>query len=275
MAIESESTIASQASAKYEYDVFISYSSADSAKVHPIAQKLSDAGLRVWLDKWSIPVGGDIVSEIEQGLQKSRVCVACMSNSYFQSKWTQLERNSSTFRDPSNEDLRFIPILIEQCSIPDTIARLRLLDFSEDHTSSTKELIEACRNKSIREISKTQHASSFLRSLGHTAPVRSVAQTPDGRLGISASEDSTLRLWDLETGVCLNTMEGHSGSVYSVALSADGKRALSGARDRTVKLWDLETGACLNTMEGHSDWVCGWQRCPQCGWQTSTLWRTR
>ena len=90
---------------------------------------------------------------------------------------------------------------------------------------------------------------------GHSGWVYSVALSADGKRALSGAHDRTVKLWDLETGACLNTMEGHSGSVWSVALSADGKRALSGAGDRTVKLWDLETGACLNTMEGHSDSV--------------------
>ena len=37
-----------------------------------------------------------------------------------------------------------------------------------------------------------------------------VAVTPDGKRAVSASEDKTLKVWDLETGRALRTLEGHS-----------------------------------------------------------------
>ena len=36
----------------------------------------------------------------------------------------------------------------------------------------------------------------------------SVALTPDGRRALSGSYDKTLRLWDLDTGACLQTLRG-------------------------------------------------------------------
>ncbi len=44
-----------------------------------------------------------------------------------------------------------------------------------------------------------------------------------------ALEDGTLRLWDLETGESLRTLEGHTDWVTAVAVLADGRRALSGS----------------------------------------------
>ncbi len=75
--------------------------------------------------------------------------------------------------------------------------------------------------------------------------VQSVALTPDGRRALSGSWDETLRLWDLDTGACLQTLEGHTEPVSCVALTPDGRRALSGSWDNTLLLWDLDTGDCL------------------------------
>jgi WD40 repeat protein len=41
---------------------------------------------------------------------------------------------------------------------------------------------------------------------GHTGKIRSVGYSPDGRLIISASEDETIKLWDVQTGDCLATL---------------------------------------------------------------------
>ena len=37
--------------------------------------------------------------------------------------------------------------------------------------------------------------------------------TPDGQRAVSASEDQTLKVWDLESGRELRTLAGHSDSV--------------------------------------------------------------
>ena len=40
-----------------------------------------------------------------------------------------------------------------------------------------------------------------------------VAVTPDGRHAVSASEDQTLKVWDLASGAELRTLAGHGGRV--------------------------------------------------------------
>ena len=85
--------------------------------------------------------------------------------------------------------------------------------------------------------------------------VSAVAVTPDGRRAVSGSDDGTLKVWDLEQGELLATLEGHGDSVRAVAVTPDGRRAVSGSDDRTLKVWDLEQGALLATLEGHGD--CG------------------
>jgi hypothetical protein len=79
--------------------------------------------------------------------------------------------------------------------------------------------------------------------------------TPDGRRAVSASSDKTLRLWDLESGHCLRTLEGHTSGVGSVSVTPDGRGAVSASYDKTLRLWDLDSGACLRTLEGHTSAV--------------------
>ena len=96
-----------------------------------------------------------------------------------------------------------------------------------------------------------------LRALeGHAGWFNSVSVSPDGRRAVSGGLDSTLRVWDLETGRCLRTLEGHADVVRSVSVSPDGRRAVSGSGDKTLRVWDLETGRCLRTLEGHTSGVC-------------------
>ncbi|WP_437338946.1 TIR domain-containing protein [Sorangium sp. So ce394] len=90
---------------------------------------------------------------------------------------------------------------------------------------------------------------------GHSDGVTACAISPDGQHIVSASIDSTLKVWDLATGKLLSTLEGHSDGVTACSISPDGQRIASSSYDRTLKVWDLTTGKLLSTIEGRSGWV--------------------
>src|ERR1044072_6862071 len=100
---------------KFKYDVFLSYNSKDKLLVRKLAECLREAGLSVWFDEWVIQPGDDIYLAIEQGLESSHTLVLCMSSSAFGSGWVTLERNTVLFRDPSNQERRFVPLLLADC----------------------------------------------------------------------------------------------------------------------------------------------------------------
>ena len=52
---------------------------------------------------------------------------------------------------------------------------------------------------------------------GHSLSVISVAWSADGRRVVSGSDDNTIRIWDVETGVEEKRLKGHSDDVLSVA----------------------------------------------------------
>ena len=83
----------------------------------------------------------------------------------------------------------------------------------------------------------------------------SVAFQPDGKTLASASEDETVRLWDVARARKSAASLGHQGRVLSVAIAADGKTLASGSRDKTVRLWDVATGKEIRPLDGHSDVV--------------------
>ena len=61
------------------YDAFLSYSRADAAIVHALAERLRGDGVAVWLDAWVIDPGAPIGLEIQRGLEASAVLLMCMS----------------------------------------------------------------------------------------------------------------------------------------------------------------------------------------------------
>ncbi|CAH0768057.1 unnamed protein product [Bemisia tabaci] len=77
--------------------------------------------------------------------------------------------------------------------------------------------------------------------------------TPNPNMNLilaSASFDSTVRLWEVERGVCIHTLTKHSEPVYSVAFSPDGKFLASGSFDKCVHIWSTQSGQLVHSYKG-------------------------
>jgi len=125
----------------FEYDAFLSYSSRDKAAVRALAKRLQAKGLRVWFDEWVIKTGDDIYLAIERGLETSRCLVLCLSQTGVSSEWVRLERSTVLFRDPGNQARRFVPLLLEECKLPDALRRYKYVDYRERSKRAFNELL--------------------------------------------------------------------------------------------------------------------------------------
>lgn len=99
------------------------------------------------------------------------------------------------------------------------------------------------------------HCSAAL--LGHQGAITAVAAEPDGTQVYSASMDLSLRMWDLRTRRCADTLLGHVAGVSALDVYAKG-RALTGGVDKTVRLWKVEkdTHLMFNRHTYPVDAVC-------------------
>src|SRR5215831_1137334 len=101
---------------------------------------------------------------------------------------------------------------------------------------------------------------------GHSAIVRGLTVTPDGKQIVSASQDKTIRVWDIETGKTVRIIRGEIapgdwGTIYTLALSPDARQlAVAGylhgpdaSLASAIRLYDFATGKMTALLKGHDN----------------------
>ena len=79
----------------------------------------------------------------------------------------------------------------------------------------------------------------------HTGPVWGIAFFPESsgmHRFVSASDDGSVKIWDVDKRNSLNTLPSHS-AVRCVALAGDGRSLVTGDRDGNLAVWDVKAQA--------------------------------
>src|SRR6266478_729823 len=74
---------------------------------------------------------------------------------------------------------------------------------------------------------------------------------PDGRRVVTASFDSTARIWDAKTGQPLTPALKHARQVEDACFSPDGLHVATASSDQTARVWDAVTGEPLTPPLRH------------------------
>ncbi len=115
----------------------------------------------------------------------------------------------------------------------------------------TSDIIAGSRSGEISVINPAEQQITQ-RLSGHSGAIRRIETYDNGRLLLTASEDETARLWDLETGELLNVYRGtHAGGITSAFLTPDGQRVVTASRDSGVRFFDRESALELLNLVHH------------------------
>eukprot|EP01080_Neovahlkampfia_damariscottae_P004249 gene4249-7586_t len=100
-------------------------------------------------------------------------------------------------------------------------------------------------------------SDSYESLYGHTGPVYGLSLSSDQKWLLSSSEDSTVRLWNLETKSNIVAYKGHQYPVWSVDFSNIDYLFASCSHDRTARIWSTDRVTPLRVLAGHlSDVDC-------------------
>ena len=110
--------------------------------------------------------------------------------------------------------------------------------------------LQECIARSIRHEAATEHDSNGVASLsevrrfdGHTDIIHDVLFLNHGTRAVSASEDGTIRVWDVQSGRELQSFSDDAALVpRNLAVSPDGLLLASTHRRSGVHIWDIATG---------------------------------
>eukprot|EP01116_Phalansterium_solitarium_P021081 TRINITY_DN6434_c0_g1_i1.p1 TRINITY_DN6434_c0_g1~~TRINITY_DN6434_c0_g1_i1.p1 ORF type:complete len:651 (-),score=33.48 TRINITY_DN6434_c0_g1_i1:10-1962(-) len=116
----------------------------------------------------------------------------------------------------------------------------------EDHASSTS-------------VPPKPRKADYTTLLGHSGPVYGVAFSPDPKrqFCLTCSEDTTVRLWSIETKSNVVVYKGHNYPIWDVAFSPFGYYFATASHDRTARLFSTDKIFPVRIFAGHlSDVNC-------------------
>ena len=120
--------------------VFLSYRGGNDSRkrfVEAIAHRLGREGFLPWFDAWEIKAGDSIARELASGLQEVYAILIVLSADYPGGRWAREEMEAAITKR-TEENIRIIPVLYEECERPELLRTLRYVD-CRDHRESNFE----------------------------------------------------------------------------------------------------------------------------------------
>lgn len=105
----------------------------------------------------------------------------------------------------------------------------------------------------LRQDSSNIDVESMFTLLAHSGSIYSIKFVDKSDLMLSCSEDTTIRLWCLNTKCNVVVYRGHNYPIWSIDVGPQGKLFASACMDSTARLWRLDKIAPLRIFCGHDD----------------------
>ncbi|KAF3322688.1 bromodomain and WD repeat-containing protein 3-like protein [Carex littledalei] len=90
---------------------------------------------------------------------------------------------------------------------------------------------------------------------GHQNAVYCATFDRSGRFVITGSDDRLVKIWSMETALCLSSCRGHEGDITDLAVSSNNTLVASSSNDCIIRVWRLPDGVPISVLKGHTSAV--------------------
>ncbi|XP_037083008.1 LOW QUALITY PROTEIN: WD repeat-containing protein 48-like [Pollicipes pollicipes] len=119
---------------------------------------------------------------------------------------------------------------------------------SLQYDAHLQRLFTAGRDGVIRMWNCKNAKEPYIQSMEHhTDWVNDIVLCCGGRNLISASSDTTVKVWSAHKGLCMSTLRTHKDYVKALAYAREKEHVASAGLDKSIFLWDVNTLTALTT----------------------------
>ncbi len=130
--------------------IFVSHASQDKRIASRVAMGLKAFDYDTWYDDWELLPGDSIIERIEAAISKTDVLLVLLSRSSVDSKWVRRELSTGLARQLSGKGVMVIPVVVEDCEIPDMLADTKYVDLRGDFERGFRQLADALTARRVR-----------------------------------------------------------------------------------------------------------------------------
>ncbi|XP_074316032.1 uncharacterized protein LOC141652459 [Silene latifolia] len=134
--------------------------------------------------------------------------------------------------------------------------------FSRHNRASS---IHAASNAIAKPSIMVQKMQNITRLRGHRNAVYCAIFDRSGRYVITGSDDRLVKIWSMETALCLTSCRGHEGDITDLAVSSNNALVASASNDFVIRVWRLPDGYPISILQGHTGAVTAIAFTPRTG----------
>lgn len=131
------------------HGIFLSHNSKDKPFVRKLKESLHEKGVeKVWVDEAEILIGDSLINKIQEGINQTEYFGIVLSKNSIQSPWVQKELEQAMLMEITYQNVKVLPLLLEQCELPGFLKGKLYADFT------TQDLYEESIGDLLRRLEK-------------------------------------------------------------------------------------------------------------------------
>jgi hypothetical protein len=125
--------------------VFVSYAHHDKVFVRELIGDLRAVGLPATYDEWILDIGDSIIEKISEAVTDADAVIPVLSTNSVTSKWVSKELSLAMTREVNGKQVRVLPIMLEDCTLPPLLSDKLYADFRFDYAEGLGRLVRSLK----------------------------------------------------------------------------------------------------------------------------------